>query len=309
MPLSRKFFHCAIALGILNCPAPFLHGQTQQAPTQGMMHLSMQDAFSFLAVSNATVEAQVVTTEAPDALQLIGHSDLSGELAKELPIGDYAVVINADGYDPIKALVPVREQDATGRLTITMHPSDMKKRFDHLSSLCRPGYGLVVGYIFDATTHQPSANASVSMEHTGFKTMSNTDGFFQILVPTSINSADGTIEPEKDAASVTISKYKTLHIKSIDLLSGDYSFLHIGLTPGEGTAIQQDNASPPSTDGRQLDIDTSPEPSDKLHDWLNQKAPKKSNKDAGPLAEINAVAQTALQQNISPGAGCPTSRF
>lgn len=199
-------------------------------------------AVSVLGAASGTLELRVrdvvtgynvratIKLQGPETLAL--QTDDEGRLTREIPAGEYQVLVTASGYKVRKARLGI----GTGTLnyTVMMDPELLpeEERPDAIQSRMRPGYTLFHGYVEDDDTGKPLPGVTVRFVNAGVEVETDSKGHFFLSVPTP--------EPENpdwmgtDTLIYQKSGYKTVILENFGVATEAMGPTGVALEKGKG---------------------------------------------------------------------------
>jgi hypothetical protein len=229
----------------------------------------------------------------------IGHSSVpplsqsavsspEGMLPLRLSPGEYAFEISASGYKPARTydsvgLGPVFRSNVV--LDPIVQPEELRET--KVAGELRKGMELDHGFVSDALTHRPIAQAELKLQQSGATATANSRGYFQFLAPAQDTSKSRSAEefPPSDTLTASAPGYKTYILTGLWHDPESWRVINIELRPGTGVmhedaipgALLPRGAEPQSRPASK----SSPTPGFLLR-WLSRPATKSAVPDQQP---------------------------
>lgn len=241
IPLTRVALRLILLIACsfnltLPCPMEAQQNVSHNSGTavSSPVHFLIQNAYTEFGVSDATISVQLLNGAPPTGLQPLGKTSTAGRMDGDWPYGDYAIEVSATGYKVVRLVIHLNAANTVKQWVVNLYPPSKPQELINAESQVRAGYGVVAGYVMDATSHKPLSGAALHILPADFHTTTNSDGFFSMTIPAT-NDPDDDRSSDIETVQVTLTGYKTYLIANIEVVGNDYSPVNVRLAPGTGT--------------------------------------------------------------------------
>lgn len=159
-------------------------------------------------------------------------TDENGNLSFNSNPGTYRFIFSAPNYEPIETKFVI-EKERRLNVLINLSPIETKLPLPNLEDFPLGDEVLFYGYVVDKISGKPITGVKIRCEHKTAEILSDTNGYFEILLPPSDFTPE--LPPQKTRIIFEKDGYRPV-IQSKYLIAGR-CLLKINLEPGEGSPI------------------------------------------------------------------------
>jgi Tol biopolymer transport system component len=312
--MTQNFF--TISALLLVCSVAAAAQQANKETPEGGANLQVQvlDSLTGYSIPHSTIKWGIVRSGLPITLDQTTAATELGRLSRNLPEGEYAIEVSAQGYSPLRTHLQI---SGTGlvKSNINLDPLTPPGQISEqsLRSQLQTGLELVQGYVTSASTHEPIGNAKISFRSSQKGAYTDSQGFFQLYVDAPPSDANGPEDfPALDDLTVTAKGYENHHLTGILHAPGSSLLIRILLTPGTGDTNEHiahrplipPHLIPEVTPPLKNHGVTSP-----LLEWLSYKGSSAVGATSLPTSSqssaVVATANVSVPSSIRVGTNCP----